>query len=353
MSGKISKQEVSTMVANQVKEMGLNDVFDEKMLNKIKEQAQKKIKEDSLLEEEVDTISEEDQDITKSSISDYNDSGEEVVSGPTDDVPAAPVSNPVAPISEPVIAYEPEMPRVLDGIAPAKFVVFSQNELSDGGENLANKPLRLADDPDVKKSLHQLWIDEGKQSADVYIAKFEKVGTLDFDYKNGTANFSEMRFEEPEKAPEYRENSYAEKSTPEIQDGSAKDREIESYIKSAVDVEGQVKDYITDILKKHFSTSLSGWKEVESPNYDMSQEDVVNDDMMVSESDLTMKDVVLTDTYQKINTPDELKESINGGDGEAILVSKNKEVQTWVLEGKEYYLPIDIISNKKCYIKTI
>jgi len=350
MSGKFSKQEVSTMVASQVKEMGLNDIFNEEMLNKIKEQAQSKIKEESLLEEEVDTISEEDQDITSVSSSDYNDEEEEVVkrTGPAHYDPEVDQ----VPSHEPTISYEPEMPRVLDGIEPAKFIVFSQNELSEGGEGLANKPLRLADDPDVKKSLHQLWLDEGRREAEVYIAKFEKVGDLNFDYKNGTATFSEMRIEDPKKAPEYRDNAYANEAKPDLGDGSPEQRDMESYVKTAVDIEGQVKDYITDILKNHFSDMSHKNNEVEEPNYDMSQEEIV-DDAMVYESDLTMKDIVTKNEFEKIDTPKELKESINGSGESAVLVSKNSEVQTWILEEKEYYVPVDIISNKKCYTKTL
>ena len=51
--------------------------------------------------------------------------------------------------------------------------------------------MRLMDDPDVKKSMHDLWIQEGKTKAKVFVAKFEEMGEIDFNYADGTSKFTE------------------------------------------------------------------------------------------------------------------------------------------------------------------
>ena len=72
---------------------------------------------------------------------------------------------------------------------------------------------------------------------------------------------------------------------------------------------------------------------------------------MVYEVDLKMKEIITNENdYSKIDTPDELIESLDGN-GKASLVSENEEVQTWILEDKEYYFPVQMISKKMCYTK--
>lgn len=304
---KITKEQVSALIAKELKEMELNGAFNEETLNQIQEKVSNRLQDNgSILEEEVVYDQENEPTNTNNSI--------------------------------PVVTkkYEPELPSFLDKIEPAKFIIFNMNEVSLGGEQLSNKPFRLFSDPDLKKSIHDAWKEEGKQKAEIYIAKFEKIGSVDFDYRNGTSYFTEKRFENPEipSVPVYQENPYASIPKPE---------EIENIPTetSPINLEEKVKEYIENILRRHFSGS--------------SHETEVEEDETIEKpesSDLKYRDIVMNENeFIKVDTPKSLIESIESGKGNAKLISKNNEVQTWVLEGIEYYLPIEIMSNKKCHTR--
>ena len=339
---KVTKDEIQALIANQIKDMELSGVFNEATLDQIQEKVSSRIDEESdniVLEE---AIPEEEVEVVPSE----------------DPVPAETTSvNPEAPVVTDN-EYEVELPDFLDKIEPAKFVIFDMNEVSLGGEQLSNKPFRLYADPDVKKSIHDAWKEEGKKTAEVYVAKFEKVGTVDFDYRNGTSYFTEKRIEQPEETggPVYQENPYATEATPQ----EVENKPVEMAVQTAVDVEDQVKQYIEDVLRKHFSNPSDETAIVKAP---IDAYDEVEDEeplggpdhsypVTVAESDLKYKDIVMNEKeYVKIDTPDELRESIENGSGKATLLSKSDNVQTWVFEGQEYYLPLEVISAKKCHTK--
>lgn len=336
---KITQEEISTLVASQVNEMELSGIFNEDTLAKIQEKVSKRLEEDKSLEE--DKVLEEE-------VMPEQEEGEVEIT-PSE----APVSD--VPVVTPEPTYEPELPDFIEKIEPAKFIIFDMNEVSLGGEQLSNKPFRLYADPDTKKSLHDCWKEEGKKTGEVYIAKFEKIGNVEFDYRNGTSHFTEKRFEEPvdTSASVHHDNPYASEATPQ----EMEEKPVEMAVQNAVDVEEQVKSYIEDILRKHFSNPTeevpSNAQIMPAPTEYMEEPE---DSMvpMVAESDLKYKEIVMNEKeYVKVDTPDQLKESIKNGDGAAKLLSKSDSVQTWVLEGVEYYLPSDIISDKKCHTKNV
>jgi len=354
----ITKEEISTLIAKEIRELDMSGVFNEDTLSKMQEKVSSRIGEnDKVLEEEVLPEQETGVEIAPSE-------------NPVADLPTA-EDKPVVTPSE----YEPELPNFMDKIEPAKFIVFDMNEVALGGEQLSNKPFRLFSDPDTKKSIHDAWKEEGKKTGEIYIAKFEKIGNVEFDYKNGTSHFTEKRFENPEDlttAPSFQDNPYASESTP--QEISPEDKSVEAAVTNAVDVEGQVKSYIEDILKQHFAqlpaeeapAHTTGTVEPEEiapltgdPDaYNTVQDDVENTEEVpvlptaIQESDIKYKDIVMNDNdYMKVDTPKTLKESIKNGSGEAKLLSKNDQVQTWMFEGVEYYLPAQIMSDKKCHTK--
>lgn len=338
---KITNEEISALVASQIKEMELNGIFSEDTLVQIQEKVSKRVgPEDKVLEEEASK--EESEELNMSN----------------KDLPENSIS--IDKDNPKVTKYEVELPDFIKKIDPAKFVIFDMNEVSLGGEQLSNKPFRLFSNPDEKKSIHETWKEEGKKTGEIYIAKFEKVGDVEFDYRNGTSHFTEKRFETSEEPGKvYQDNPYAEEATPQEVDN----KPIETAIENAVDVEGQVKSYIEDVLRKHFSNPIEDTTTVVSAPIKAYDEIEIDEDPVqmiepkesaIQESELKYKEIVMNERkYVKVDTPNELKESINSGKGNAKLIAQNDQVQTWVLEGVEYYLPSDIISDNKCHTKLI
>src|ERR1035437_5849697 len=76
------------------------------------------------------------------------------------------------------LSYKPQIPAVLEGIGNEKLFVFNEDELSLGAEALSNASFRLISNPDLKKSMVELWATEGKKGADVCLVKFEKIGEI-------------------------------------------------------------------------------------------------------------------------------------------------------------------------------
>lgn len=155
------------------------------------------------------------------------------------------VINPSEQPSQPKIAL-PEQPYFLKDVKPEDIFVYDYNELSVGGENLSTKPFKLLNNPDEKKSMKDFWSEKGVTKADVYQSKFEKIGQITFDYRNGTSTFIEKRFEPDfEVQQQYKENPYA--SDPKM--------EVENYIKNNLDLEKVVSDVVTNIVKNYFLTN--------------------------------------------------------------------------------------------------
>lgn len=358
----INVNELKAMIANRVKEIGLNDVLDDAAIETIKEKvknefahqkASSQIPEmipeamNSPLAQESPLSMEPEASIEIVTADDDGTitPGQNIDHGTTGNIPG------FAPES-----YTPELPNVLANIGPAKIVVFSQNELSEGGENLSNKPLRTFEDPDTKKSMHDFWINNGQTKAEVYIAKLEKVGDLEFNYANGTTIFIEKRFEPDfEAQAKYKENPYAAKNA---MDGvqSAGDQVL-NQIATAVDLHQIAKDIVVDMLKGQIMATNAtpgsesfGAKQFVTP--DVANPSIPPNPSMPIMEALSVKMIDLVDSYNKVDLPVQLKEALNVND-KKFLVRENSEVQEWIVEGKTYYTPVNRISNKKCYTKSL
>lgn len=92
-------------------------------------------------------------------------------------------------------SYKPQLPSVLENIGAEKMFVFSRNEISLGAEALTNTVFRLCANPDEKKSVHDVWIAEGKTQYEIYLVHFEKIGNMTFDPFQGTTNFDDIKTE--------------------------------------------------------------------------------------------------------------------------------------------------------------
>jgi hypothetical protein len=377
MAEKLNIDELKAMIANQIKNENLNEVLDSVNIEEIARNILSKHKRDNAVNAIPDMIPEntEAPAMATSAVS---------MPKPEDDVvPAARYFNPSNGLEDfgtgttnspnqvdqstsgNIPSYEPALPSFMDKIDPAKIIVFDMNELSQGGENLSHKPLRTFENPDVKKSMNDLWIDEGKRKADVYMVKLEKIGCLDFNYSNGTTRFDEKRFD-PDFAVKatYRENPYAASDAMKSVEAQSN---VMNQISTAVDLEGVVKNIVMDLIKKGITTDLPQ----ESYGYDKSQAvkpmeesvpgyaaramfnsggDIEELNAVADSFDLNMAKLVDDNgSFMKAELPESLKEHIESGNRE-FLKNENQEVEEWRFDNTSYFLPKNRISKIKGYV---
>lgn len=87
------------------------------------------------------------------------------------------------------LSYKPELPEILKNIDPESIIIFTENELSLGMENLSNRRFRLKSDPDQKKSINDLWLEKAITKTNVYLVELKKIGELNFDPYQGNTTF--------------------------------------------------------------------------------------------------------------------------------------------------------------------
>lgn len=269
--------------------------------------------------------------------------------------------------SEPVVANSPELPEPLKKAAPAELFVFQYNDVGESGENLSFKPMRLMDDPDVKKSMHDLWMDEAKTKAKVFVAKFEEIGEIEYNYADGTSKFVEKASTpDYEGGPEYKENPYAAESLPQI-DAPTQDN-LETYIKNSVDLEKVVHDIVMGIVKdslltnseKAINEDIHDTETQENNGYSIAQavkpmeeSESKEDEQIIFTNEgvkLDVETLVKSEEFERVVLPEELNENINSGD-KSMLKSESNGIQVWEFEGSKYYTQVGRISKNKGYIQ--
>jgi hypothetical protein len=377
MAEKINIDELKVMIANQIKNENLHEVLDSANIEEIARNILGKHKRDNAVNAIPDMIPENTEAPAMATNAVSMPKPEE------DTVPASRYFNPSNGLEDfgtgttnspnqvdqstsgNIPSYEPALPSFMDKIDPAKIIVFDMNELSQGGENLSHKPLRTFENPDVKKSMNDLWIDEGKRKADVYMVKLEKIGCLDFNYSNGTTRFDEKKFD-PDFAVQatYRENPYAANDAMKSVESQSN---VMNQISTAVDLEGVVKNIVMDLIKKGITTDLPQ----ESYGYDKSQAvkpmeesvpgyaaramfnsggDIEELNTVADSFDLNMAKLVDDDgSFMKTELPESLREHIGSGDRE-FLRNENQEVEEWHFDNTSYFLPKNRISKNKGYV---
>ena len=168
--------------------------------------------------------------------------------------------------------------------------------------------------------MHDLWVEEGKKTAEVYIAKFEKIGEINFDFANGTSVFTEKRFEPDfEAQAKYKENPYSVDSKPVIatQLGPVDASNLQTQLATSIDLEKVVTDLVMNILRNQLLTNTERAAEVapvtaenattEPYGYSLAQ--AVKP--MEEGFKLTMFQVVEErNGFEKVDTPKTLRESI-------------------------------------------
>lgn len=351
----INQDEVNALLAAEIRKAGLNDAI---KLNTVREKVMKKIQEMS------QGITEMENPAVAQGPTDFpNPEDEEqfkVAPGvqpqtnqQTEKIGMEAGSQPLNVPVEPKMAIIPEIPDFLKDVKPEKIFVYDFNELSVGGENLSSKPFKTMDNPDVQKSMQQMWSENGITKAEVYQTKFEKIGEVVFDYKSGMSQFIE-KSAEPDLniQQQYKQNPYA--GQPE--------KEIENYVRNTVDIESKINDVITNIVKNYFLTNSEKAQIDQSQNFTtfptnhnpigsgipaMTSQGIA---YPVSEGFIvTIKDMV--DKLKKIDTPKELIETIEGKSKSATLLSDNRGIKVYKLNERKYFFPSNPMSIRKCYVE--
>lgn len=371
MANQINIEELKALIANGIREENLHEALPADAIDRIKEKILSIKKRDSAkgipsIVSELDVPSlqtgntDEDEFPDESQIIPSPDQ-QINMTGETNSFNLDAGSYPTGEMSQPKMGYVPELPEMLKKAEPSELLVFRYNDIGESGENLSYKPLRLMDDPDVKKSMHELWVEHGKTKADVYVAKFEKIGEINFNYADGTSKFVEKSsLPDFDGGTTYKENPYAADSMPQI-DGATKS-ELETYIKNSVDLEKVVHDIVMGIVKDSLLTNTE-----KAANEDISasvdkngfgtrvdqlvkpMEESVSDNEEI-EFKITMQEIVEGEIYKNIVLPNDLNEKIKSGD-KSLLIRENDQVQEWCLNDKLYYTPVGRISKDKGYTK--
>lgn len=75
---------------------------------------------------------------------------------------------------------------------------------------------------------------------------------------------------------------------------------------------------------------------------------------MAENKELKLKDLVeVGSKFTKIDTPKEVENAFRGEASSALIIKENLEVKQIKFNNKDYFIPKNPISIKKCYIKTI
>ena len=256
---RISDDQLGVIISSQIRENGLNDVFDASVVEKIKAKVKEAFRRSRSGGNEV-VIPEADGNVTSPIAGNtfpYDTPSEDEGEVPAVEIEPNPAmevgAQPTDVAYEPKV-YTPELPDMLKHVKPAQLVVMELNDIEQNGENLASKPMRMMDNIDLKKSMLDLWKEEGMSKADVFVMKYEKAGEINFDYASGTA-VSVPNHSDPSTfdAEGHKENPYSDENP----NGPNKfnepsNEDIEAYVKTSVNVEDIVKKVAMELMAKAY-----------------------------------------------------------------------------------------------------
>lgn len=350
MSQKISNEELKHKIVTTIREEGLDGIFGEEIVGAIqekvkhmyKQQLEQSVFEDLPQEELREEIQEDEEGLNETDMRPpvqggpnqfpYEEDFAEPKSMPGQDVEVeapgmtageVPTGTPYAPTR----ANTAQVPEPLQNQEPGEIIVFDYNDVAAvSGEGLANKPFRTKDDPESMKTVHDFWMKEGKTEVKVYAAKFEEIGTVRFDYQNGTAFFEDSHNAPDIPAKSYQENPYASPSQPQIEE-PATETDLRKSIESSVDLEATLLKVMKDILKD----GLNDMPETTTPTEPIS---AVPAPLPVYERQ-TKEEII--NTFKEVDVPDAIHSKLLGEtESQVIYVSQSPEYATYLFEGKKY-----------------
>ena len=325
---RVNIEDIKKAIASEIKTMNLQDVLDSSAVNTIAmrikneadfnrtvSQAPKGVLPESELPiptnnfsnnsfpEESDILSKDPNTIEQPENNDAAptiDVQPEIPSGsfPTDVAYAPEVSN------KPIIPYE------IQNKEPIKLFVFQESELVQNGEVLAAKEFATVDDPNTKKSMTSIWIDQVNLKAEMYLVKFEKIGDMTYDFTSNSATLNREQGVAPQNnAPINTETPYMGVEVPE------KYTDIETVALNAA------KQAIQNYQKTNIQTM---------------QEEISKADSSFIEAQ-----------YTKVELPTILKEHINWGEGQ--VYSGDKEVKM-LTKNKDNKFTAYLVGEKDVYV---
>jgi len=162
------------------------------------------------------------------------------------------------------LSYKPQIPAILENVGNEQFFIFNENELSLGAEALTSTNFRLMSNPDLKKSMMDIWATDGKKGADIFLVKFEKIGDISFDPFQGTSRFEKKPFEvgqTPSSVPieglTPEDAMASQEATEPMQDSIEPMSNVTLAPSSdmglnSIDMENLIKSRIDDIIRSHF-----------------------------------------------------------------------------------------------------
>jgi hypothetical protein len=345
MAQKISNEQLKHSIVTTIREEGLDGIFGEEVISAIQEKVKHLYKqqlEQSVFEDvpQEDALQETD---TRPPVSGgpnqfpYED--DTVVAGiaPNDQIQTDPPGmtageTPADVPYAPVRANVAQVPEPLKNQEPGEIIVFDYNDVAAvSGEGLANKPFRTMNDPEVKKTIHDFWMQEGKTDVKVYAAKFEQIGTVKYDYQNGTAFFSEEMNAPASPTPSYQENPYANPSQPQI-DEPATETDLRKSIESSIDLEATLLKVVKDILKDGLNSAPEATVPTEPVH--VVPEPIAMPAQSVHERQ--SREEVLS-TFDKVEVPKAIQNRLLGeDDNRADYLSQSAEYAAYLYEGKKY-----------------
>lgn len=341
MSKSMNQDELKHKIVTQIRNEGLDGIFQEDIIEKIKERVTREYRmrkenskfnsqhsEDSLHETDMrppigggpNHFPYEDDFSTSSQIADIGVESEPI------GVEAG--SEPTNIPYEPKTAITPEVPKPLQEQEPGEIIVFDYNEVAAvSGESLAKKPFRKKDDPETKQTIHDFWMQEGKTRVKVYAAKFEEIGEVEFNYTNGTAHFIDIKNPGINKVVNaYQDNPYAANSLPQISE-PATETDLRKSIESQVNLEDVLMKVMKDILKD----GLKDQQTATEPKTSMI-EPMVNP---VQER-LSVEDIK---KLPSVKVPASIQQRLLGENVSNVeYISQSNQYAAYLTEGKVYYI---------------
>jgi len=348
MSKSIGQDELKHKIVTQIRNEGLDGIFNEDIIEKIRE----RVTREYVLKQETQTS---DATTEEDSLHETN-MRPPIAAGPShfpyeDDFNAAENiedseiemespgidkgSEPTNVPYEPKRAITPTVPLPLQDQQPGEIIVFDYNEVAAvSGENLANKPFRKKDDPENKQSIHDFWMQEGKTKVKVYAAKFEEIGEIEFNYTNGTAYFVDLKNPGVNNTINtYQENPYASNSVPQV-DTINTETELRKTIESQVNLEDVLIKVMKDILKDGLKNEPIATEPTKMPsNNFLTIED---------EPTTTVQERLSLEDVKKLNTvevPKSIQQRLLGENVKgAEYISQSNEYAAYKVDGKMYYV---------------
>lgn len=210
----------------------------------------------------------------------------------------------------PEVSNKPIIPYEIQNKEPVKLFVFQESELVQNGEVLAAKEFATVDDPNTKKSMTSIWVDQVNLKAEMYLVKFEKIGDMTYDFTSNSAILNREQ------------NSVPQNNVP---------------INTETPYMGvEVADKQTDIETIALNAAKQAIQNYQTTNIQTMQEEISKADSNFIE-----------EQYTKVELPTVLKEHINWGEGQ--VYSNEKEVKM-LTKNKDNKFTAYLVGEKDVYV---